>query len=477
MGQAWQDALESTARNRQRLQNATVLVLGRPNSGKSTLIRGLQRFAAGGADRLRPDDAYVNTGGAPILDAAAFPVRASTDVSGDYGYQTCALLVLQSAEWSDICGSILRRRWLQCGIKGTTLLIIVSLRDMVSAYEEAESWLKFSADFIPTQVEKTDLQHGDSDTAESFLATYADLREQTRMALMNARYGIEKQTAQGEIQAPDPIQAEEAVSDVINMGVQVVVCCCKADILPSLGFAPEKRNDELIFTVYMRELCRQYGASLLFINAEDDENSNHARLNTLITSPITKETKLLPPSSSPIALYVPAGWDTKQELEEMARGCGLPNLKMPLQTIVKPTVADKSIITNLENAEANVQIPVPQPFDSFLKSMVAAGEVEVSAPSETLKMVKILEAGEKPSVEETILTPEPPSVADPPSAPRPTKERELPTPGSQEPVKSTTRVSRDRPRHGSDSGRKTGTLMSSLLTDLKKSSRGTPEKK
>lgn len=506
----WQVALENAASSRKRNQNGTVLLLGNPSCGKSTLIRGLQRYAAGGADRLRQDEAYFNTGGAPIVDAAALPVRASTDVSGDFTYQTCALLVLQSAKWSDIAGIILRRRWMQCGMKGTTLLIVVGLSDMIEAYEEADAWLKFASKFVPEQVAKTEEESStwEPPLKDSFMEVYADLREQSKRTLATRRQEIEKHT-QSRMSMSDKQQstisltARELESDVINLGFQTLVCCCKADMLPSVRSMSntDMLNEELIFTVYMRELCRQYGATLLFLNAEDDDNSNLARLNTLITSPITKENVLLPPTiSSGLSLYVPAGWDTKEELQQMANTCNVPHLSIPLQTLVKRRYDGTDITSNLEEKNRDSKVPVPPPFDQFLKSLATSGDGEFVAPSEAFKIVRVLEEDGKKGPDESATTSramatptpgegptsaKPQSVSrdsgvvpmSPPSGAPATMEKQgsrkaTPDP---DPNKSASRVVREKssmrniPRDAQDSARKGGPgLVSGLLSDLKK---------
>eukprot|EP01053_Blabericola_migrator_P002258 Blabericola_migrator_1__2257@NODE_1623_length_4147_cov_81_794363_g116_i1_p1_GENE_NODE_1623_length_4147_cov_81_794363_g116_i1NODE_1623_length_4147_cov_81_794363_g116_i1_p1_ORF_typecomplete_len493_score108_27DLIC/PF05783_11/1e14_NODE_1623_length_4147_cov_81_794363_g116_i116133091 len=471
------------------------------NPSRPPVPGGLQRFAAGGADRLKPEDAYYNTGGAPILDAAALPVRAAKDVSGEFNSQTCTLLVLQNAKWSHICGSVLRRRWLQCGIKSTTLLIVVSLTDLVTAYEEAEAWLKFASKFLPEQVEETDKTRG-SANKESFLSAYADLRDETKQMLTRRRTDRQKNAPK----EPEPAAGGSPASppemggpdeDIINMGVQVIVCGCKADTLPSLNSSstPEKRNEELIFTIYMRELCRQYGAYLLFLNAEDDDNLNFGRLNDLITSPITKEeVPLTPVTSSMHAFYVPAGWDTRDELENMAVSCGVASLTVPLQTIVRKAYGDEDFASKLEHNTRDTRIQVPPPFDQFLKSLAATADTDVAASVEGLKMIKAMEdeggkrgPGEEsdaPPPRSTISPTRADSSTGPASAMRSAKleagsppASATPTPGGGDaaPPQRSVRITRDRsartPKDGEavTSGRKAGgTLMSSLM-DLKKS--------
>jgi len=146
-----------------------------------------------------------------------------------------------------------------------------------------------------------------------------------------------------------------------NLGIPIVVACCKTDIVSTLVRNFHYRDDEFEFIQqHLRKICLQYGASLIYTSTRENYNCDvlfEYLEHLLFDFDFVYQTQVLAKEG----LFIPIGWDSTEKIDVDFRNQQLTSdPEQPFsEVITKPsTVLDQETIAPLV---------VPEDDQSFLE--------------------------------------------------------------------------------------------------------------
>jgi len=121
-----------------------------------------------------------------------------------------------------------------------------------------------------------------------------------------------------------------------NLGVPIVVACCKTDVASTLERNYHFRDDEFEYIQqYLRRICIKYGAALIYTSTRENYNCEvlfEYLEHLLFDFDFVYQTQVLAKE----ALFIPCGWDSTEKINVDFRNqqvCSDPNA--PYDEVIK----------------------------------------------------------------------------------------------------------------------------------------------
>lgn len=139
-----------------------------------------------------------------------------------------------------------------------------------------------------------------------------------------------------------PEEKEEEYPLRVNFGVPFVVSVCKSDSAFNLDTRNCPGRGDVVLA-HLRALCLPYGAAICYCCAKDPLSFRNLDLlyryclHRVYDFKFDKPLTLQPPDS----VFVPAGWDTEEEVEQFAKATVAGNLETPLVALLPQPPAEE----------------------------------------------------------------------------------------------------------------------------------------
>ncbi|WFD29997.1 hypothetical protein MSPP1_001010 [Malassezia sp. CBS 17886] len=320
-GDVWSGLLRAAARTRHTAVRKTIVVLGEPGSGKSTIVRSLAGGDASGAEAPLPQESagplgygYVDLGDDHGTEEARLRASVYLAHSSDAAMRETlpyAFPPVQTRDDADTAPSALLG-----GLRNALFILTLDWRDPGAFVVQLLSWLRLVAWLV------RNAHGGGSWNTEDMDAD--DIRAQ-----MGAAVEAHFQTYREPAGDDDEIARPPALADLPlsagalteNLGVPLVIVVTKADTLGSMVRERHISDAQLDYVQQvLRTVALAYGASIFStsqgrpVSMEVLRSYIRARLyapDSGPASPFPHRAETVDPAS----LLVPAGWDSWDKIQ------------------------------------------------------------------------------------------------------------------------------------------------------------------
>ncbi|CAM9621753.1 unnamed protein product, partial [Choristocarpus tenellus] len=306
----WQSMLRDAMR-KNRLPDGTVVFVGPKGSGKSTLLDTFQGSSGfynsvakdtpegGQADLERQAAVAAGVQQLSTLSRNFHPVLAYSyfdavdpneqvaerdDSPSRVGVWCCSEM-----EFETLMGTVLQPE----GLQHTIAMIGLDLSRPWELIEALETWTKVLESHFIALLQQ--LSVGAQD----------DLRDRVKKSL--------RVNGAGGGSGDDAPQLEDVVLER-NLGVPLVVVCCKADTLQNETFEQQQRLHYI--QQHLRRFCLRYGAALVYTSAK--EGVNCVQLQRYMLSQLYPGVFTFTEQGQVTdAAFIPSGWDSKRLIDDL----------------------------------------------------------------------------------------------------------------------------------------------------------------
>eukprot|EP00923_Selenidium_pygospionis_P049392 GHVN01085054.1.p1 GENE.GHVN01085054.1~~GHVN01085054.1.p1 ORF type:complete len:572 (+),score=116.96 GHVN01085054.1:140-1855(+) len=346
----WKEILEGATKTAE-FSDSHLLVLGRKDVGKSSIIRALQLVAAPNLEQM---EEYGNVDAVSALDFAFLNVRNVDDEDHSQTLATCNLWIVQHASHKPLLMEKLEPEFLS----KMCVLIFLDMSQPWTIREDLVYWLTFVSDVV------SDLS-GELEEEE-----YQNLKAKMSNYIAQYKHKVSEEEEGQESPPPSLI--------TINFGVPIVICVAKSDTYRRLDTRTSQGHIDVI-GAHLRHCCLPYGGALVYANAKEPKNTRNIELlyryilHRVYNFEFTEE----PDLESGDGLFMPAGWDTAQEIQAFAATTVAEGLEKPFESIItKPT---------LETHHSEMDNRPTEDMNSFLANALAANPSSAGVRPERLR--------------------------------------------------------------------------------------------
>lgn len=339
----WKSLLEGAARTAE-FESPTVIVLGKKDTGKSSLIRALQSI---GTDKRTLSDAetFGESYGVSGLDYAYLDVRALDDADTSEDLAKCNLWILQDPQHAYLLEPVVQ----PCDLHHMFIFICLDLSEPWTVKSQLTEWLQFAADFVSSLMKE--LPFSEQETLRCRLTRY----------LHSYRAKITGISSDTNEASPMPS---------VNLGVPIMVCVGKSDAVVNLNTRQYPGRADVMLA-HIRHLCLPYGAAICYFCTKDAAATRNTELiyrycvhrffDFNFSQPIT----LQPPDG----VFIPAGCDTAEEIETFTKGTVASSLDVPLESLLPPS----SVVTPAQTLPPKTYSDSVSvlPMNDFLSELLA----------------------------------------------------------------------------------------------------------
>eukprot|EP00923_Selenidium_pygospionis_P049382 GHVN01085042.1.p1 GENE.GHVN01085042.1~~GHVN01085042.1.p1 ORF type:complete len:532 (+),score=78.99 GHVN01085042.1:324-1919(+) len=316
----WKQILEEATKTAD-FQDSHILVLGRKDVGKSSIIRALQVVGAPN-NALEQMEEYGNVDAVSALDFAFLNVRNVEDEDPSQALAKCNLWIIQHSHHRPLLMDKLKPEFLD----KLCVLIFLDMSKPWAIREDLIYWLSFANSVICDMLTQMDVEESDQLLAKlaHYMAHYKD-----KVVNEKAEDFIKRQ-----MEHPEERDAED-VTIMMNLGVPIVVCVAKSDTYKALETRNTQGHNEVI-SAHLRNGCIPYGAALIYAHARETKNTRNIELlyRYLMHRIYDFDFREAADCDSKDGLFLPSGWDSVKEIETFAAGTVAEGLTKPFESII-----------------------------------------------------------------------------------------------------------------------------------------------
>eukprot|EP00026_Physarum_polycephalum_P007546 Phypoly_transcript_07609.p1 GENE.Phypoly_transcript_07609~~Phypoly_transcript_07609.p1 ORF type:complete len:479 (+),score=89.37 Phypoly_transcript_07609:89-1525(+) len=323
----WGSVLQAYRRGASSAEKGTLLVLGDVNSGKSALL------ARARGEQIPP----LKHGVALSYDFMNVFEDNAEEPTGD--------IDVWILEGETHHRDLLRASLTEDSVANGLAVICLDFIQPWLIEESLEKWLDFLRKMlVDVRSETIDKK------SEEQLINY--LHKYTEPAVDSASKARKKKRAPIVITDETHESADHNLLK-FNLGIPIVVVCCKSDTAMLLEKDYDIKTPFFEFIqLRLRQICLNYGASLIFTSAKKDINTELLMdyvEHRLFGMEFNYRANLLENDS----IFVPAGWDSSEKIQTDAKNLHV-DLSVPFETVVKRPPHAKRIAVPVITAEDDV---------------------------------------------------------------------------------------------------------------------------
>eukprot|EP01071_Lankesteria_metandrocarpae_P004789 Lankesteria_metandrocarpae@DN3693_c0_g1_i1.p1 len=335
-GGIWEQILEETARAAD-FQSANILLLGGRDVGKSSIIRCLQEVGFG-QQKVTNFDYHQDNDSVSALDYAYINVRHLDDPDTTESLSRVNVWILQYTKHRNL----LKQKLTAETLKTCAVLICLDLSKPWSIIDELKEWLDFLSEFVVSAFSSLSVeeQEGLRDTLAQYVSNYRS-EVQPEKAQDFAKRHV----------ADDTSGTAEHRRLNVNLGIPIVVCVCKADHAAELDTRITRGQIDVV-EAFLRHLCYNYGAALIFTSAQDPANAKNTTLLYRYLMHRCYGFDFAESASNEVkeSLFFPAGWDTLESLNEFVANSIAGSFDRPYGALVPRVVPSSKTGARMEDS-------------------------------------------------------------------------------------------------------------------------------
>mmetsp|Transcript_48055 Transcript_48055/g.88527 ORF Transcript_48055/g.88527 Transcript_48055/m.88527 type:complete len:543 (-) Transcript_48055:65-1693(-) len=327
-----------------RTPDSTLLLLGREGIGKRTLLQALLTHATPSA--AAEADAMTGHSRSVALDFSYFGVRDPASSRDSVCPATCSVALLEEPqfEW------LLRERLQPEQLRHTAAVICLDLKEPWTMMEDLLQWIELLQKLVGDLMARLPLAEQDALRAK-VAAAVSEYKEPTE-AQGSASGKAEQQHDEAGAAAPQEPKATEGspTALVCNVGVPVIILVMRSDAASALETQKTKGWAQVI-EAHLRQKALNFGAAIIYTMVQATKTQNVDVLFAyLMHRMYGYPLKVRPQVPSRDALFLPAGWDSRQKVEQVAATFD-GGLNLPFESVITAPVVQASAEAEKEQAE------------------------------------------------------------------------------------------------------------------------------